>query len=1116
MAVDSAGNVYVTGISTGSSTGWDYATIKYDSNGNQLWVARYNGPANSTDMACALAVDGAGNVYVTGASFREGGIYMDYATVKYATNGDQLWVSRYGGLVNQGGSAHALAVDSQGNVYVTGESWGGTSQSDYATVKYDPNGNQLWVARYNGPGNADDYAFALALDAAGNVYVTGYSHGGNTGYDYATVKYDSNGNQLWVARYNGPGSGSDIARAIAVDDGGSVYVTGFSRTGTSWPDYADFATVKYDPNGNQLWVARYDGPGAYDDLAEALALDREGNLYVAGNSASSTSRALVTIKYDPIGNQLWVSRYDGGYVGSTGTSVALAKPLAVDRDGNVYVAGRFLLSGVDPKILVIKYDANGSQVWVGQYNGGPGEDSATSLALDEVGDVYVAGCSESSETGLDYITIKYVQGPPSDTTPPAVVTDLTVTSVTTDSITLTWTAVGDDGNIGTASTYDIRYSTSSITEANWDSATQVAGEPAPKPAGSAESFTITGLSPGTTYYFALKTADGVPNWSELSNVVQVTTVGLANLCITHKPLEFFNDIAPFEPNVLQIRAYVENNGSATAEDVRVSFRLNGAHISSSPVTIGPIEPGEEGNATVIWTATSNVESSTIEVRAELVGQEDADPSDNTITQPVSFYWIPLQHDEDAFRFENWGYKSWDEWLTEFSDFLEAQLLELDLATVIVAPFAGILYEMVGGFGGHCYGMAASSAAYYVWPSAKPVDKDTFAMDKSEVQADIIERHMEQLIHLWSTAYDLIWKEAGEYNANEQYETVLHHIKDLSIPVLLGLRQEGKRGGHALVAYKILDLGENEKLVFVYENNHPYDAPWDTFSPDPAKCKDRDEYVTFGPLSNEASYVLQGQTQTYIYDRVFATTLFETMGLDELQASIEEALRYVWGWLWGKGKMLLRTHSPVAALITDEFGRRIGYVDDAFVNEIPDATMEEQLDSHIFYLPTGLGYSVEITGTGTGAMGLDLMVPTSDSTGRVVLFENIAIVPGCTLTMTLSATDVSYQVVLDTGEVVEPRRAGEIGASDIAQPRSVSTLSRNVELYYAMGWLKNDDVRDGLLDKLEAAQRSLERGRIKVTKNQLRAFMNQVQSDSNVDPRARDYLAAYARYLGNNL
>ena len=110
-----------------------------------------------------------------------------------------------------------------------------------------------------------------------------------------------------------------------------------------------------------------------------------------------------------------------------------------------------------------------------------------------------------------------------DTASPSVINNLSAMDPTENSATLGWTASGDDGSAGTASVHDIRYSTSPITDANWASATQVAGEPAPEPAGTSQTFTVGGLSPATTYYFAMKTADEIPNWSGLSNVATNST-----------------------------------------------------------------------------------------------------------------------------------------------------------------------------------------------------------------------------------------------------------------------------------------------------------------------------------------------------------------------------------------------------------------------------------------------------------------------------------------------------------------------------------------------------------------------------------------------------------------
>jgi hypothetical protein len=111
-----------------------------------------------------------------------------------------------------------------------------------------------------------------------------------------------------------------------------------------------------------------------------------------------------------------------------------------------------------------------------------------------------------------------------DTIPPAAITDIVADSATSGSITLRWTAPGDNGDRGTAAAYDIRYHKSEITSANWDSATQCEGEPTPKPAGSPESFVVTGLEELTQYFFAIKAVDDADNKSTISDVVSDTTL----------------------------------------------------------------------------------------------------------------------------------------------------------------------------------------------------------------------------------------------------------------------------------------------------------------------------------------------------------------------------------------------------------------------------------------------------------------------------------------------------------------------------------------------------------------------------------------------------------------
>ncbi|MBA7681714.1 hypothetical protein ES703_90054 [subsurface metagenome] len=392
IAVDDMGNTYVTGVSDGNGSGNDYATIKYNPEGDTLWVRRYNGPGDYTDEAYAMAVDGLGNTYITGKSLGDGTHY-DYATIKYNSTGDTLWVRRYDGTASSADEANAIAVDNAGNVYVTGESSGSGTGVNYATIKYNPEGDTLWVRRYDGTGTTGDYGYAVVVDDLGNVYVTGYSFSMGTSFDYVTVKYDPDGVMLWVQTYNGPASSTDMPYAMAVDGSGNIYVTGKSL-GTSY----DYATVKYNPNGDTIWVRRYDGPGSGTDNAYAIAVDNAGNTYITGVSVGSgTGKDYATIKYDPEGNTLWVRRYDGP---GNGTDEAYA--IAVDDSGNVYVTGESVGSGTYYDYATIKYNPDGDVLWIQRYDAQVADDDGGSaIAIDNAGNTYVTGYSYS--TSYDYV-----------------------------------------------------------------------------------------------------------------------------------------------------------------------------------------------------------------------------------------------------------------------------------------------------------------------------------------------------------------------------------------------------------------------------------------------------------------------------------------------------------------------------------------------------------------------------------------------------------------------------------------------------------------------------------------------------------------------------------------
>ena len=419
LVLDPSGNAIVTGRSFGRGSSFDYYTAKYAAaNGALLWEQRANGAGNDSDFPYAIAVDARGDVAVTGSSWNNASRF-DIHTVKYAAaDGAMIW-ERYDGSTHENDDGLAVVLDDGGNVIVAGNSPGAGGSIDIYTARFAAaNGALLWEKHYDGPSNPLDTARAVALDSSGNVIVTGNSSAdlGKPDYlastDAYTIKYAaSDGGVIWARRYNGPGDANDGANAVAVDGSGNVVVTG-STAGSEGS--ADFYTAKYAADdGALLWEKRYDGPEQRQDQGDFVAVDGAGNVIAMGQSYirgsdGEGSPDFYTAKYAGAdGALLWERRFDG-----LGNYSDYPAGMALDRHGNVVVTGHSYNADLDSEFYTAKYaGADGALLWERRYNGPTayGFDSANGVAVDARGNVIVTGFSQPGfpRSESDFYTAKY-------------------------------------------------------------------------------------------------------------------------------------------------------------------------------------------------------------------------------------------------------------------------------------------------------------------------------------------------------------------------------------------------------------------------------------------------------------------------------------------------------------------------------------------------------------------------------------------------------------------------------------------------------------------------------------------------------------------------------------
>jgi hypothetical protein len=383
MAVDASGAVIIAGSSLGKPSfgGASFETLgegdlfiaKYDTSGAHVW-SKVFGDAEA-QQGRAVAVDSAGNVFVTGffsgtLSFSAGLTLTsagleDIFLVKLDPSGNVLWAKGFGDGDSQLGNA--VAVDAAGNVYVAGSfegtvDFGGgpvlADDEDGVLIKLDPSGIILWSFTFGGSG--DDSADSVAIDPGGDVLLGGKFHykvsiGGtpldsNGGADMVAVKLTAAGSPAWVKGFGS--SESDYVGGIASDATGNVILAGlfgdsidFGCGALEDQGPADLFVAKLNPAGGCLWSKGFGEPNGQED--PRVAVDGAGNVLVTdefvgtidfGGAPVVTAEPtdILVLKLDPSGNHLWSRRFGDD-------SDQDGRAIATDSANNVYVLGE--LSG---------------------------------------------------------------------------------------------------------------------------------------------------------------------------------------------------------------------------------------------------------------------------------------------------------------------------------------------------------------------------------------------------------------------------------------------------------------------------------------------------------------------------------------------------------------------------------------------------------------------------------------------------------------------------------------------------------------------------------------------------------------------------------------------------
>jgi len=413
LGVDPLGDIYVTGRQSGVNSVFDWVTLKYSTTGAQLWFQVYSNPdLTFSEEPVDLEIDNMGYVYVGGFAPFTSNSNRDYYVIKYDDLGNVLWQNSFNNTsANNDDYPVDMIVDVSGNVFLTGNSVGLTSGQDICTIKFNAAGNFVWQARIDSI-QQTDYARSLGLDPTGNfVYVAGditTTTANPLGRDIIITKLDTSGSEIARVVQNGPGDNFDLPYQLDVDANGNVAVTGMQSMNSAANGNGDVATQLFDAQLTPIWTRYHNGNSFTNDQGADMVVDETGNSYVCGftRSGDIMYEDLVVFKVNKSGERVWEFIYGG--IEETSKEIAVA--IAIDAQKNVYVTGSTDSStGQNYRdIYTVKLDPNGQVIWEQIYYGtGNAVDVPVAIAVDPTGNVYVAANTVNIGTGIDATLISY-------------------------------------------------------------------------------------------------------------------------------------------------------------------------------------------------------------------------------------------------------------------------------------------------------------------------------------------------------------------------------------------------------------------------------------------------------------------------------------------------------------------------------------------------------------------------------------------------------------------------------------------------------------------------------------------------------------------------------------